>query len=89
MRPELDVASVDALLLDDVREQQCPGAAKLLYTPAEAAHCLAIGRTKLFELMRDGSLPSVRIGAVRRIRLRDLEAFVAGSLVSPDEPTVA
>jgi excisionase family DNA binding protein len=74
---------------DDVREQRHLGSTKLLYTPAEAAHCLAIGRTKLFELLRDGTLPSVLIGRSRRIRLDDLEAFASEQLAHADDPTVA
>lgn len=74
----LDAASREALLQDDVREQRDVVGTKLLYTPEEAAGSLAIGRTKLFELLRDGTLPSVQIGRARRIRACDLAAFANG-----------
>ena len=45
---------------------------KLLLTPAEAAHVLGIGRSKLYELMRAEVVPSVRIGGCRRIASCDL-----------------
>jgi len=74
----LDAASREAMLQDDVREQRDIAGTKLLYTPEEAAGSLAMGRTKLFELLRDGTLPSVQIGRARRIRACDLEAFACG-----------
>jgi len=50
---------------------------RLLLTPAEAATALSIGRSKLYELMRAGVVPSVRIGACRRIAAADLSDVVA------------
>ena len=38
-----------------------------LLTPEQAATCLAICRTKLYELLRRGELESVQIGSSRRI----------------------
>ncbi|MGH8890028.1 MAG: helix-turn-helix domain-containing protein [Acidothermaceae bacterium] len=49
---------------------------KLLLTPREAADVLGIGRSKLYELLRAGTVPSVRIGACRRIAALDLENLV-------------
>ncbi len=49
---------------------------KILYTPVEAARVLGIGRSKIYELMGGGALPSVRIGACRRISDAALRAFV-------------
>ena len=39
----------------------------LLYTPEETAEILSIGRSRVFDLLRNGSLRSVKIGASRRI----------------------
>jgi len=50
---------------------------RLLLSPAEAATALSIGRSKLYELMRAGVVPSVRIGACRRIAATDLSDVVA------------
>ncbi len=49
---------------------------KLLLTPTEAADVLGIGRSKLYELMRAGALPSIRIDSCRRVPLEDLTAMV-------------
>jgi excisionase family DNA binding protein len=49
---------------------------KLLLTPEEAAEALSIGRSKLYELLADGSLESVAIGACRRIPNTALHDFV-------------
>jgi excisionase family DNA binding protein len=50
--------------------------ALLLKVPDVVAR-LGISRAKVYELMASGELPSVRIGGSRRIRTRDLEAFIA------------
>jgi excisionase family DNA binding protein len=49
---------------------------RLLLTPDEAAAVLSIGRSKLYELLRAGVVPSVRIGACRRIAAADLSEVV-------------
>ena len=49
---------------------------KLLLTPEEAADALSIGRSKLYELISDGRLPSVRIDASRRVPASALVEFV-------------
>lgn len=48
----------------------------LLVTPEAAAHRLSIGRSKVYELIRTGELPSIKIGGCRRITTEALEAFV-------------
>ena len=50
---------------------------KLLYTVPEAAAQLGIGRSKLYELLNSGALPTVRIGRAVRIPASALEAWVA------------
>jgi excisionase family DNA binding protein len=49
---------------------------KLLLTVTEASQVLAISRSKFYELLNSGCLPSVYIGRSRRIRMTDLEEFV-------------
>jgi excisionase family DNA binding protein len=59
---------------------------KLLLSPEEAAAVLRIGRSRVFELMRERELLSVRIGRSRRMpvaasrsyveRLAEQEAFL-------------
>ena len=50
---------------------------KLLLTPAEAATALGIGRSTLYQLMRCGTVPSVRIGGCRRVPAAGLCELVA------------
>lgn len=50
---------------------------KLLLTPTEAAAALGIGRSKVYELLQTGTLPSVRIGACRRVPAEAVHIFVA------------
>jgi len=42
----------------------------------EAAQWLGVGRTKTYELVHKGTLPSVTIGRSRRIAVSALEAFI-------------
>jgi excisionase family DNA binding protein len=49
---------------------------KLLYDPREAARLLSISRTKVYELMAAGKLPSLRIGHSRRIPAEALHRFI-------------
>ena len=49
---------------------------RLLLTPTEAAAALGIGRSKLYELLRRGIVPSVRIDTSRRIVAADLPAVI-------------
>jgi excisionase family DNA binding protein len=48
-----------------------------LLTVADAATRLNVSRSKLYELLADGELPSVRIGRTRRIAVTALDEFVA------------
>jgi excisionase family DNA binding protein len=52
------------------------GMERLLLTPEDAADLLSIGRSKLYELIGDGRLASVRIGASRRVPMSALVEFV-------------
>ena len=49
---------------------------KMLYTLADVAAALGVGRTKVYELVRSGALPSVRIGGSRRVGGEDLATYV-------------
>ena len=56
--------------------------ATMLLTVEETAAQLRIARRRVFEMIRDGSLPSVKIGRSRRIRSADLVTYVAN--LEPD-----
>lgn len=49
---------------------------RLLLTPEQAADALAVGRTRIYELMRDRRLRSVTVGRSRRIPYASLIDFV-------------
>lgn len=49
---------------------------KLLYRISEVAYYLSLSRSKTYELVRVGHLPSVRVDGVRRVRGADVLAFV-------------
>ena len=49
---------------------------KLLLTPTEAAQALGIGRSKLYELIAKGVVPSITIDTCRRIVARDLDVYI-------------
>jgi excisionase family DNA binding protein len=51
---------------------------KLLLTLPEVGRVLAISRSKLYDLLNSGSLPSFYIGKSRRVRISDVQAFVRG-----------
>ncbi|MCE7937136.1 MAG: helix-turn-helix domain-containing protein [Chloroflexi bacterium CFX6] len=49
---------------------------RLLSAP-EVADILGLGESTVRRMMRDGDLASVKIGAARRVRQEDLDAYVA------------
>ncbi len=51
--------------------------ARALFTVKAAAEYLSFGRSTVYELMASGDLPYVKVGRSRRIRLVELDAFVA------------
>ncbi|MBV9023169.1 MAG: helix-turn-helix domain-containing protein [Streptomycetaceae bacterium] len=51
-------------------------------TVEEAARRLGIGRTKMYEFVASGEIPSVKIGSLRRIPAEAVGAFLAKRLRS-------
>ena len=49
---------------------------KLLLTPEETAEVMGIGRSKVYALLREGVLESVRIGGSRRVPAAAVEDYV-------------
>jgi excisionase family DNA binding protein len=49
---------------------------RLAYSPAEAAQALGISRAKLYQLLDDGALPSVKLDRRRLIRREALDALL-------------
>ena len=50
---------------------------RLLLRPIEAAEAIGVGRSKVYELLASGELPSIRIGSSVRVPLDGLRAWIA------------
>ena len=55
---------------------------RLSYSVHEAAMATGIGRTTLYKLIGDGTLPSTKIGGRRLIRAADLDRMLAAEALS-------
>jgi len=53
---------------------------RLLLRPTEVATTLGIGRSKAYELIGNGTIPSIRIGSSVRVPVDQLRAWVAGQV---------
>ena len=49
---------------------------KLLLKPMEAAEILGIGRSRMYEMLAQGELPSIRIGRSVRIPVDALQLWI-------------
>ena len=61
----------------------------LLLSPEEAAQLLGLSRSRVYELLRDAELPSIKIGRLRRIPRQAVHAYVAGLMRSDDSAAQA
>lgn len=55
----------------------------MLLRAGEVAELLGLGRTKVFEMLAAGELPTVRIGRCVRVPRSELEAWVRSITPSP------
>ena len=69
-------ADYERIVLEDMRRMGDLPLQKLLLSIPEAGRMLGISRSKCYDLLRSGHLPSVYIGRSRRIRVKDLERFI-------------
>jgi len=51
---------------------------RILLKPTEVAELLGIGRSKSYELIGSGIIPSIRIGSSVRVPVESLRAWIAG-----------
>ena len=58
---------------------------RLLLRPTEAAEAIGIGRSKIYELLASGELPSIRIGGSVRVPLDALRDWIARQLTERAE----
>jgi excisionase family DNA binding protein len=64
------------IINDDLERQRDAPVQRLLLTLPEAGRVLAISRSKMYDLLNSGHLPSVHIGRSRRVRVIDIQNFV-------------
>jgi len=57
-------------------EELAPIPTKLLLRPEEAASVMGVSRSRIYELMRQGSLPRIHIGRSVRIPTQAVQAWV-------------
>ena len=55
------------------------------FTTDELVRWIGLGRTKTYEMLRSGEIPSYKIGRVRRIRRQDVEAWLEQNRFKPGE----
>ena len=55
---------------------------KLLLRPAEAAEAIGVGRSKVYELLASGELPSIRVGSSIRVPVDALREWIAAQRTS-------
>ena len=58
---------------------------KLLLRPIEAADAIGISRSKIYELLASGELPSIRIGGSIRLPVLALKEWIARQLAERAE----
>lgn len=78
LRQEPSNADYDFVVRQDMALQRNLPVEKLLLTLPEVGRVLAISRSKLYDLLNSGNLPSFYIGKSRRVRISDVRAFVNG-----------
>ena len=61
------------------------GSNRLLLRPMEAAELLGVGRSKLYELIADGNIPTVHIGKRLRIPVEELKAWIQDGINRPSD----
>lgn len=53
---------------------------KLALRPTEVGEALGVGRSKVYELLASGELPSIRVGSSVRVPVDALRAWIARQL---------
>lgn len=63
-------------VLVSARQEGTEAEGKEWYSPDELWRWLGLGRTKIYELLQSGEIPSYKIGRIRRIRRVDIETWL-------------
>ena len=62
--------------------------AKLLLRPTEVAEAIGVGRSKVYELLAKGELPSIRIGGSLHVPVNKLRDWIDKKAGERAEPNV-
>ena len=49
---------------------------RMLYRPAEAAEAIGVSRSRVYELINSGEIPSIKVGGVKRVPVDRLREWV-------------
>lgn len=55
---------------------------KLLYKPTEAAEAIGVSRAKVYQLISEGRIPSIRVGQSIRVPIKALVEWIAREVES-------
>jgi len=58
---------------------------RLLLRPAEAAETIGVSRAKMYELLANGSIPKVVVGASVRIPVDGLKEWIQNRMIGGDK----
>ena len=50
---------------------------RILYRPSEAAEAIGVSRSRVYELIASGEIPSLKVGHVRRVPVKALHEWIA------------
>ena len=53
---------------------------KRLWSAEDLARELGVGRTTAYALLWSGTIPSLKVGRLRKVRREDLEAYIAARM---------
>jgi excisionase family DNA binding protein len=59
----------------------------LLLRPEEAAKVLSLSRARLYQLIAEGVIPSIKLGGSRRISVSALQDWIEAENASQNKPT--
>jgi excisionase family DNA binding protein len=73
-------AHVGKLTGPEIRSDASREPARLLLRPEEAARALGVSRARLYQMMAEGQITSIKVGRLRRIPLAELTKWVESAL---------
>lgn len=64
--------------MDATRADEFGG--RLLLTPEAGAYAIGVSRAQMFKMLADGTLPSIKIGRLRRVPVDALRQWIAAQV---------